>query len=196
MTIEHRIALVSSVPRIKWIMGENKPHAIPNVLLLVVLDFNKLVAEVIIVKELIIVVSQNKVLLPLQVLQQVHGCFGVIAGNVPKNENMVRWFHYGVPVVCQSVIIVLWTVQLVMRESKLIGRPPYGICVCLIAKMYVRYVKVVNHCSDSFQVFTQINVVDLETPSTYIVPIAALDSPKEWIVLAEEVEQGMVVAVE
>ena len=177
-------------------MGENKPHAIPNVLLLVVLDFNELVAEVIVMKELIIVVSQYEVLLPLQVLQQVHSGFRVVAGNVTQNENVVGWLDYGVPVVCQSVVIVLWTVQLVMRESKLIGRPPYGICVCLIAKMYVRYVKVINHNSSSFQVFTQINVVDLETPSTYIVPIAALDSPKEWIVLAEEGEQGMVVAVE
>jgi hypothetical protein len=114
VTVEHWIAFVTSVPRIEWIMGENKPHAIPNVLLLVVLDFNKLVAEVIVVKELIIVVSQYKVLLPLQVLQQVHRGFRVVAGNVPQNENMVRWFHYGVPVVGEPVVIVLWTVQLVV----------------------------------------------------------------------------------
>ena len=192
MTIEHRIALVTSIPCIEGIMRQNQTDTIPNVLLLVVLDFNELVAEVIVMKELIIVVSQNKVLLPLQVLQQVNRGLCVIAGDVPKNENMVGWLDYGVPVVREPVVIVLWTVQFIMRESKLIGRPPYGICVCLITKMHVRYVKVVNHCSDSFQVFTQINVVDLETPSTYIVPIAALDSPKEWIVLAAEVEQEMV----
>ena len=65
MTIEHGIALVPSVPGVEGIMRQNKPHSIPNVLLLVVLYLHELIAEVIVVKELIIVVSQNEVLLPL-----------------------------------------------------------------------------------------------------------------------------------
>ncbi len=65
MTVEHGIALVPSVPCIEWIMRQNKPYSIPNVLLLVVLDFNELVSEVIVIEELIIVITQNEMLLPL-----------------------------------------------------------------------------------------------------------------------------------
>jgi hypothetical protein len=65
MTVEHRIALVPSVPGVKWIMGQNKSHAITDVLLLVVLYLHELVAEIVVIEELVIVVSQNEVFLPL-----------------------------------------------------------------------------------------------------------------------------------
>lgn len=69
MTVEHWIALVPSVPCVEWIMGQNKSHAITDVLLLVVLYLHELVSKVVVVQELIVVVSQNQMLLSPQRLQ-------------------------------------------------------------------------------------------------------------------------------
>ena len=120
MTVEHWIALVSAIPCVERIMCKNQTHPIANVLLLVVLDFNKLVSEIRVVQELVVVVSQYQMLLPLQVLQQTNRCLCVIAGNVPQNENMVVWLDYPVPVVREPVVVVLWSVQLVMGKCQLI----------------------------------------------------------------------------
>ena len=79
MPIEHRIALVSSIPCVEWIVRQNQPSPITQVLLLVVLNLHELISEVVVIEELVIVVSQYQVLLPLQVLQQVDGGLGVIA---------------------------------------------------------------------------------------------------------------------
>ena len=114
MAVKHGIALVPSVPSVEWIMRQNKPHAIPYVLLLVVLYLHELVAEVVVVEELVIVVSQNEMLLPLQVLQQPNRGSGIIAGDVTQNENMVCVLHYGIPVVGHAIVIVLWPVQFIM----------------------------------------------------------------------------------
>ena len=45
MSVEHWVALVSSIPSVEGIVRENQPNAIPNVLLLVVLDLDELVSE-------------------------------------------------------------------------------------------------------------------------------------------------------
>lgn len=82
MTIEHWVALVSAIPSVEGIMRQNQPNAIPNVLLLVVLDFHELVSEIVVVEELIVVVSQYQVLLTLQVLQDVHRGLCVVARHV------------------------------------------------------------------------------------------------------------------
>ena len=65
MTIEHRIALVPSVPRIERIMGEDKPDTITDILFLVVLYLHELVSEIVVMQELVVVVSEDKVLLSL-----------------------------------------------------------------------------------------------------------------------------------
>ena len=69
MTIEHWIALVSSVPGVEGVVGQYQSDAITDVLLLVVLDLHELVSKCVVVQELIVVVAQYQVLLPLQVLQ-------------------------------------------------------------------------------------------------------------------------------
>ena len=69
MTIEHWIALVSSVPGVKGIVGQYQSDAITDVLLLVVLYLYELVSKCVVVQELIVVIAQYQVLLPLQVLQ-------------------------------------------------------------------------------------------------------------------------------
>ena len=79
MPIEHWIALVSPVPCVEGIVRQNKSHAVPNVLLLVVLYLYELVSEVVVMKELVVVISKNQVLLSFQVLQQIDCCLGVIA---------------------------------------------------------------------------------------------------------------------
>ena len=69
MTIEHWIALVSSVPSVEGIVGQYQSDAITDVLFLVVLYLHELVSKCVVVQELIVVVAQYQVLLPLQVLQ-------------------------------------------------------------------------------------------------------------------------------
>ena len=69
MTIEHWIALVSSVPGVEGVVGQYQSDAITDVLFLVVLDLHELVSKCVVVQELIVVVSQYQVLLSLQVLQ-------------------------------------------------------------------------------------------------------------------------------
>ena len=69
MTIEHWIALVSSVPGVEGVVGQYQSDAITDVLFLVVLDRHKLVSKCVVVQELIVVVAQYQVLLSLQVLQ-------------------------------------------------------------------------------------------------------------------------------
>ena len=120
VSVEHGIALVSAIPSVEGIMRKNQPNAIPNVLLLVVLDLNELVSEVVVVQELIVVVSQYQVLLTLQVLQDVHRGLCVVARHVPQYEHMVSWLHYGVPVLGHPVVVVLRPIQLVVRESQIV----------------------------------------------------------------------------
>ena len=69
MTIEHWIALVSPVPGVEGVVGQYQSDAITDVLLLVVLYLHELVSKCIVVQELIVVIAQYQVLLPLQVLQ-------------------------------------------------------------------------------------------------------------------------------
>ena len=69
MTIEHWIALVSSVPSVEGIVGQYQSDAITDVLFLVVLYLHELVSKCVVVQELIVVIAQYQVLLPLQVLQ-------------------------------------------------------------------------------------------------------------------------------
>ena len=69
MTIEHWIALVSSVPSVEGIVGQYQSDAITDVLFFVVLYLYELVSKCVVVQELIVVVAQYQVLLPLQVLQ-------------------------------------------------------------------------------------------------------------------------------
>lgn len=69
MTIEHWITLVSSVPGVEGVVGQYQSDAITDVLLLVVLDLHELVSKCVVVQELIVVIAQYQVLLPLQVLQ-------------------------------------------------------------------------------------------------------------------------------
>lgn len=69
MTVEHRIALVSAVPGVEWIVGQYQSNAVSDVLLLVVLYLHELVSEVVVVQELIVVVSKNQMLLSPQRLQ-------------------------------------------------------------------------------------------------------------------------------
>ena len=69
MTIEHWIALVSSVPSVEGIVGQYQSDAITDVLFFVVLDLYELVSKCVVVQELIVVIAQYQVLLPLQVLQ-------------------------------------------------------------------------------------------------------------------------------
>lgn len=118
-------------------MGEYKPDTITDVLLLVVLYLHELVPKVVVIEELVIVVSQYQVLLPLQILQQTNGGLRVIAGYVSQDENMVCVLHYGVPVLRHAVVIVLWPVQLVMGKCQLILRAPDWVCVSLVPKVNV-----------------------------------------------------------
>ena len=69
MTIEHWIALVSPVPSVEGVVGQYQSDAITDVLLLVVLYLYELVSKCVVVQELIVVIAQYQVLLPLQVLQ-------------------------------------------------------------------------------------------------------------------------------
>ena len=69
MTIEHWIALVSSVPGVEGVVGQYQSDAITDVLFLIVLYLHKLVSKCVVVQELIVVIAQYQVLLPLQVLQ-------------------------------------------------------------------------------------------------------------------------------
>ena len=154
MSVEHWIPPISPIPCVEGIVGENKPHAIANVLLLVVLYLNELVSEVVVMQELVVVVSKNEMLLSLQILQQANRGLSVVAGNVPQNENMVFWLHYAIPVPHQPIVIVLRSVYLVVGERQLILRSSDWIRVCLITKVDVRYVEIVRH-SISFTVFTE-----------------------------------------
>ena len=146
MSIEHWIALVPTIPGVEGIMGEDKPHSIADVLFLVVLYLHELVAELVVMQELIVVVSQNQMLLSLQVLQDSNRGLRVIARYVPQDEHMVGWLHYGVPVLCHPVVIVLRSIQLVVRKRQLILRSPDWIRVGLIPKVNVGNVEVVVQC--------------------------------------------------
>ena len=123
VAVEHGIAPVPSVPCVEWVMGENQSDTITQILFLVVLYLNELVSEVIVIKELVIMVSKNEMLLPLQVLQQSNSGLHVMYGNVPQNENMVFVFHYAIPVLANSVVKFLRAIQLVAGERYLILRP-------------------------------------------------------------------------
>ena len=79
VSVEHWIALVSAIPSVEGIVRQNQSNAIPNVLLLIVLDLHKLISEIVVVQELIVVVAQYQVLLTLQVLQQSNRGLGVVA---------------------------------------------------------------------------------------------------------------------
>ena len=120
MTIEHWISLVPSIPGVEWIVRQYQPNPIPNVLLLVVLYLHKLVSEIVVVEELIVVVAQNQVLLTLQVLKQSNRGLGVVARYIPQDEHMVGWLHYGIPVLLYSVVIVLRSIELVVREGQVV----------------------------------------------------------------------------
>ena len=78
MAVEHGLSAITSVPGVEWIVRQNKPCTIPQVLLLVVLNLHELISEVVVIEELIVVVSQNQVLLPLQVLQDGRCCLHVM----------------------------------------------------------------------------------------------------------------------
>ena len=94
-------------------------------------------------------------LLSLQVLQDSDCGLRVVAGDVPQDEHMVRRLHYGVPVLCHPVVIVLRPIQLVVRKRQLILSPPDWIRVSLIPKVNVRNVEVVvQGQSRSFGLFT------------------------------------------
>ena len=67
---------------------------------------------------------------------------------------MVFRLHYAIPVVQDSVVIVLLPIQLVVRKCQLILCPPDWIRVSLIPKVNVRNVEVVYHAIVSFMVFT------------------------------------------
>ena len=67
---------------------------------------------------------------------------------------MVFRLHYAIPVVQDSVVIVLLPIQLVVRKCQLILCPPDWIRVSLISKVNVRNVEVVYHAIVSFMVFT------------------------------------------
>ena len=137
MSIEHWVALVSPIPGVERIMRKDKPDSISNVLLLVVFDFHELISEIVVVEELVVVVSKNKMLLALQVLQDVHRGLGVVARDVSKNEYMVFWLDNGVPVILDSVVVVLRPIELVVGERHGILRPPEWVRVCLIAEVYI-----------------------------------------------------------
>ena len=120
MSIEHWIALVSAIPCVEGIVSQDESDTIPNVLLLVVLDFHKLISEIVVVEELIVVVSQYQMLLTLQVFQDVHRGLRVVARHVTEDEHMVSWLHYGVPVLGHPVVVILRPIQLVVRESQIV----------------------------------------------------------------------------
>ena len=82
-------------------------------------------------------VAKDKVLLTLQVLQDVHRGLGVVARNVPQDEHVVFWLDNGVPVLLDSVVVVLRSVELVVGERHRVLRPPVWVRVCLIAEVYV-----------------------------------------------------------
>ena len=145
MPVEHGIALVPPIPCVEGVVSEYQPDAIPYVLLLVVLDLHELVAEVVVVEELVVVVAQYQMLLPIQVLEQSHRGLRVVAGDVAQDEHMIVWLHYAVPVLLYSVVVVLRPIQLVVRECHLILCSPNGVRVGLVAKVDVRYVEVVCH---------------------------------------------------
>lgn len=145
MTIEHWIALVSAIPCVEWIMRQNQPNPVPNVLLLVVLDFHKLISEIVVVEELIVVVSQYQVLLPLQVLQQSNRGLRVVAGDVTEDIYMIAILNYSIPVLRHPVIVILRPIQLVVGEGQLVLSSSYWIGVGLIPKMDIRNVEIVCH---------------------------------------------------
>ena len=157
MAVEHRIALVPAIPSVEWIMRQNQSDPIPYVLFLVVLYLHELISEVIVMKELVVMVAKNEMLLTLQVLQQPNCGLCVIAGQVPENEHMIVVLHYAIPIVHHAVVVVLRPIELVVGEGQLILRPPYWICVSLIPKVNVRDVEVVGHhqkCHAPLCVFT------------------------------------------
>ena len=137
MPIEHRVSLISPIPSEEWIMRQYQSVSIPNVLFLVVLYLHKLIPELIVMQELIVMVSQYKMLLPLQVLQYSNSGLRVIARNVPKYEHMVIFLYNPIPILHQPVVIVPWTVQLVVSKRQVILCSANWIRVCLISKMNV-----------------------------------------------------------
>ena len=65
MPVEHGIATITPIPCVEGVVRQDETSAIPQVLLLVVLYLNELIAEVVVIEELVVVVSQNQVLLTL-----------------------------------------------------------------------------------------------------------------------------------
>lgn len=145
MTIEHWIALVTTIPGVEGIVRQDQPNPIPNVLLLVVLDFHKLISEIVVVEELIVVVSQYQVLLPLQVLQQSNRGLRVVARDVTEDIYMIAILNYSIPVLRHPAVIVLRPIQLVVGEGQLVLGSSYWIGVGLIPKMDIRNVEIVCH---------------------------------------------------
>lgn len=126
MPVEHGIATVTPIPCVERIVRQDETGSIPKVLLLVVLDLHELVSEIVVMEELVVVVSQNQVLLPLQVLQQTNRCPNIMHRDVPQDEHVVVVIHYPIPVLYDSVVKLLWAVQLVAGECYLVLRPSYG----------------------------------------------------------------------
>lgn len=156
MTIEHRISLVPPIPGEEGIVRENQAGSITKVLLLVGLYLNELVSEIVVVEELVVVVAQNQMLLPLQILQDVDCGLRVVCGDVPQNEHMVVLLHDGVPVVGYSVVVVLRPIQFIMGKSKVVLSPTDWVGVCLISEMYIRYIEKIRQESNllSSRLFT------------------------------------------
>lgn len=144
MSVEHGIATITPVPCVEGIVRQYQPCAIPQVLLLVVLYLHELVSEVVVVKELIVVVSQYQMLLPLQVLQQPNRRPNIMNGDVTQDEHMVVLLHNAIPVLDDSVVKLLWSVQLVTGECYLILGSSYWTRVSLVPEMNVRYVEAIG----------------------------------------------------
>lgn len=151
VSIEHGVSPVSPIPSEEGIMSKHQSGAISKVLLLVCLYLQELILELVAVQKLIVVVSKYQVFLSIQVLQYPNGCLHVIARDVPKYEHMVILLHHSIPILHQYVVIVLWTVQLVVRECQVILGSANGIGVSLIPKVDVGYVKAISQSSVSFQ---------------------------------------------
>lgn len=126
MPVEHGISTITPVPCVEGIVRQDETSSIPKILLLVVLYLHELVSEIVVMEELVVVVSQNQVLLPFEVLEDACGCFHVMNRNVPQDEHVVALLHYPIPVLYDSVVKLLWPVQLVTGEGYLVLRPSYG----------------------------------------------------------------------
>ena len=144
VTVEHGIATITPVPGVEWIVRENQSDPIAYVLLLVVLDLHELVPEVVVVKELVVVVAKNEVLLSLQLLQQSNGCPYIMHRHITQYEDMIIVLHYAIPILDYAVVKFLRSIQLVTGESYLVLCPSDWTRIRLVAKVNVRYVEAIG----------------------------------------------------